>query len=309
MSKSTSPKATAALALEALPADVLQNIASRMRPKSHAALRATSKATQRAVPGPYDKELKDIQRLAEVFRTAQVLQHEPVGRRDPVHTFHIYAYDDHNVLWSVILTYKVRLFLSWHDLTIIKYRQDKQELEGAIRMDFNERNRVQSFKAANKTWLIAFIFTVLEWMGDWKKYEAYVKNDAFMDTRPFARTFEFGVGWKEPVIRQVPWLKDMNHDHLMGLARLMWTRKRHEDKDFAELMRNSERRQYPNKPPKAAPATAAAAKTPSSLNEGAVITLAMRADIKRREAFLNEGMLGHNAAVAKHLTKKSSRRT
>ena len=44
-----------------------------------------------------------------------------------------------------------------------------------------------------------------------------------------------------------------------------------------------------------------------AVDEARAVTLRMREESKQREAFLNEGMLGHDAAVAKFLTNKNKR--
>lgn len=310
MSKSTLPKVAT---LDELPASILQNIASRLRPNAQSTLRTVSKSVRQSVVDPFEKERASIKKLVDVFKVAQLHPHTPQPKPGSKleGTFGIYTLDDDKkVLWNIVLTYNNMIFEDWKQLTVIKFRHDKKEIEGAIRMDFTgHRNRLQSYKAADKIWLIAFLFTLMEWMSDYEKYKAYIKHPAFMRTEKMYY-FEFGVGMVElpPV-----WKSDLDRQHIMKVARLIWTRKRHEDKDFAELMKQTIRVQYSNKPPKTPRVTqatrAAVDQTESAYDEGRAITMSMRAASKKRDAFLNEGMLGHKAAVNTFLSKKGTRKT
>ena len=75
---------------------------------------------------------------------------------------------------------------------------------------------------------------------------------------------------------------------------------------YAEIFRKLRRTTLLNKYP---PIAIASNRSPASavVDEGRAITLRMREASKKRQAFLNEGMLGHDAAVAKFLTNKNKR--
>ena len=253
--------------LHELPADVLQNIATHLDPKTQGNLRVVSKSTRQSVAVPFAEERDQLNKLIEVFKAGD-LQETP----DSSGIFDLHVSQGRKIIWDVRLEY--RGFPGWKHLTICKYREDGF-MDGAIRIDFR-KHRLQSYKAGNKTWLVAFILTVSEWVSDYEKYKDYLHRNAFMDIR-IHETYNHRI---------------MVHPKdLMMIARYIWIQQPQEDRLFVrDLMRRFGHTRNPRPP----------------VDEGRAITLRMREASKRREAFLNEGMLGHNAAVAKFLTKKGN---
>lgn len=282
MSSSKSPTT-----FEKLPADVLQNITSRLRRFDQKNTRMASKATLQAITDPFQNQKAKIEELVQIFRTAEMMKRPRIKVPKPYETQEYAAVNLVNGtdIWLIAFVYKDNGDLNFPSLTemmVIKARNDKQEVEGAIRMYF-EQKKLHSYKTSDKLWLIAFLYTVKEWFENRDTYRATLDSLSI----PHTKFDDFFLPYKRENIKR--------------FAHLIWTRKRREDKSFANQMRQTESAMFPEKPPRTLRTRVQSPVASAEPSEGKQIIEQMRLLSKARTAHLAEGMLGHTDAVKKLL--------